>query len=232
YSPAMDFFTNCGLVLVVFFGGRAVLAGEMQIGELVAFLALVKFLYDPIGKLHTLNQMFQAGRAAAARVFEIMDEDVEPGLVQTRTAIAESLRKVGGDIEFKDVGFSYQGRSNVLQHISLRARPGETIALVGTTGAGKSTLVNLLTRFYEFDQGDITIDGVSLRNLPQAQLRGAIGLVTQESFLFNGTVRENLRFAKPDATDDELLEAAGAAGARHFIEHLPEGLSTLVGERG
>lgn len=232
YSPTMDFFTNCGLVLVVFLGGRAVLAGQMQIGELVAFLALVKFLYDPIGKLHTLNQMFQAGRAAAARVFEIMDEPVEPGLVDTRKSKVESEKVIGGDIEFKDVSFSYAGRSNVLQHISLHARPGETIALVGTTGAGKSTLVNLLTRFYEFEQGDITIDGISLRDLPQARLRGAIGLVTQESFLFNGTVRENLRFARPDATDEELLEAAGAAGARNFIEHLPEGLSTLVGERG
>jgi ABC-type multidrug transport system fused ATPase/permease subunit len=232
YSPTMDFFTNCGLVLVVFLGGRAVLAGEMQIGELVAFLALVKFLYDPIGKLHTLNQMFQAGRAAAARVFEIMDEPVEAGLVENPGARLESQKAIGGDIEFKDVSFSYAGRTNVLRHISLHARPGETIALVGTTGAGKSTLVNLLTRFYEFDQGDITIDDVSLRNLPQTRLRGAIGLVTQESFLFNGTVRENLRFAKPDATDEELLEAAGAAGARQFIEHLPEGLSTLVGERG
>ncbi len=232
YSPTMDFFTNCGLVLVVFLGGRAVLAGEMQIGELVAFLALVKFLYDPIGKLHTLNQMFQAGRAAAARVFEIMDEAPEPGLVESRTMKVESPKAIGGDIEFKDVSFSYQGRTNVLQHVSLRARPGETIALVGTTGAGKSTLVNLLTRFYEFDQGDITIDGVSLRDIPQARLRGAIGLVTQESFLFNGTVRENLRFAKPDATDEELLAAAESAGARAFIERLPEGLSTLVGERG
>ncbi len=232
YSPTMDFFTNCGLVLVVFLGGRAVLAGQMQIGELVAFLALVKFLYDPIGKLHTLNQMFQAGRAAAARVFEILDESVEPGLVETRMSRVENGKAIGGDLEFKDVSFSYAGRTNVLQHISLHARPGETIALVGTTGAGKSTLVNLLTRFYEFDEGDITIDGVSLRDLPQDRLRGAIGLVTQESFLFNGTVRENLRFAKPDATDEELLEAAGAAGARTFIEHLPEGLSTLVGERG
>jgi len=176
--------------------------------------------------------MFQAGRAAAARVFEIMDEPVEPGLSESQSSKIESTRRIGGDIEFKDVGFSYQGRPNVLQHISLHARPGETIALVGTTGAGKSTLVNMLTRFYEFDRGDITIDGISLRDLPQSRLRGATGLVTQESFLFNGTVRENLRFAKPDATDEELLEAAGAAGARHFIEHLPEGLSTLVGERG
>ena len=232
YSPTMDFFTNCGLVLVVFLGGRAVLLGQMQIGELVAFLALVKFLYDPIAKLHTLNQMLQAGRAAAARVFEIMDEAPEPGLVESRGSKVESQRPIGGDIEFTDVSFSYQGRTNVLQHVSLRARPGETIALVGTTGAGKSTLVNLLTRFYEFDQGDITIDGVSLRDFPQARLRGAIGLVTQESFLFNGTVRENLRFAKPDATDEELRAAAGSAGARAFIERLPEGLSTLVGERG
>ncbi len=231
YNPAMDFFNNCGLVLVVFLGGRAVLKGEMQLGELVAFLALVKFLYDPIARLHTLNQMFQAGRAAAGRVFEIMDEPVEAGL-QADAPSGTAASPIRGEVEFRDVSFSYAGRSNVLQHVSLHARPGETVALVGTTGAGKSTLVNLLTRFYEYEAGGITIDGVPLRSLPQGQLRRAVGLVTQESFLFNGTVRENLRFAKPDATDDELLRAAEAAGARAFIERLPEGLATIVGERG
>ncbi|MBS0656608.1 MAG: ABC transporter ATP-binding protein [Verrucomicrobia bacterium] len=236
YSPSMDFVTNCGLVLVVFFGGRAVLEGRLQIGELVAFLALVKFLYDPIGKLHTLNQMFQSGRAAAARVFEIMDEPVEPG----RRAKEEGGRKkeeedrapIRGEVEFRDVSFSYVGRTNVLEHITLHARPGETVALVGTTGAGKSTLVNLLTRFYEFTGGEILLDGRPLRDLPQDHLRRNVGLVTQESFLFNGTVRENLLFAKPDATDEELLRAAESAGARAFIERLPEKLDTVVGERG
>ncbi len=237
YNPSMDFFTNAGLVLVVFLGGRAVLAGDMQIGELVAFLTLVKFLYDPIGKLHTLNQMLQGGRAAAARVFEILDEPVEPGLradAQQEVSRAEAHARgaIRGNVEFRDVSFSYAGRSNVLQHITLRAQPGETVALVGTTGAGKSTLVNLLTRFYEYDAGEIAIDGVSLRDYPQDRLRRSVGLVTQESFLFNGTVRENLRFAKPDATDEELLAAAESAGARSFIERLPEGLGTIVGERG
>lgn len=238
YSPSMDFLTNCGLVLVVFLGGRAVLDGKLQIGELVAFLTLVKFLYDPIAKLHTLNQMFQGGRAAAARVFEIMDEPVEPG---RRGKKEEEWRSGGvedrepairGEVEFRDVSFSYAGRTQVLEHISLHAKPGETVALVGTTGAGKSTLVNLLTRFYEFDRGEITIDGRALHEIPQNRLRQAVGLVTQESFLFNGTVRENLLFAKPEATDEELLRAAESAGARVFIERLPEGLDTIVGERG
>lgn len=233
YSPSMDFFTNCGLVLMVFLGGRRVLAGQLQIGELVAFLTLVKFLYDPIGKLHTLNQMLQGGRAAAARVFEIMDEPVEAGrremLARTPGGGAPDIR---GEVEFRDVSFSYAGRSAVLEHITLHARPGETIALVGTTGAGKSTLVNLLTRFYEFESGEIRVDGIGLREIPLDQLRQAVGLVTQESFLFNGTVRENLLFAKPDATDAELLKAAEAAGARDFIERLPEKLDTVVGERG
>lgn len=237
YSPSMDFVTNCGLVLVVFFGGRAVLEGRLQIGELVAFLTLVKFLYDPIGKLHTLNQMFQSGRAAAARVFEIMDEPMEPG----RQGKEEGGRKkeegaaiapIRGEVEFKDVHFSYVGRTNVLERINLVARPGETIALVGTTGAGKSTLVNLLTRFYEYSSGEILVDGRPLRELPLDHLRRNVGLVTQESFLFNGTVRENLLFAKPDATDAELMQAAESAGARAFIERLPEGLDTVVGERG
>lgn len=252
YSPSMDFLTNCGLVLIVFLGGQKVLAGQLQIGELVAFLTLVKFLYDPIGKLHTLNQMFQGGRAAAARVFEIMDEPMEPGRRAEKEEGGKNSRAqrdsrsdsgpigggneegqtIRGDVEFRDVSFSYAGRTHVLEHINLHAQPGQTIALVGTTGAGKSTLVNLLTRFYEFEGGSITIDGVPLRDIPQNRLRRAVGLVTQESFLFNGTVRENLRFAKPDATDEELLAAAESAGARAFIERLPEGLGTIVGERG
>ena len=305
YSPSMDFLAGAGLVLVTFLGGRAVLRNEMQLGELVAVLALVKFLYDPVAKLHTLNQMFQAGRAASARVFEILDTPVEPGhaaelpIADCRLPIDSRVtgaprsgapspsvpadeectppldpalelrdpqlevaptsaeddaaaspvpsgalaaspnrqsaignRQLSGSVEFRDVSFSYEGRHGVLQHITLSARPGETVALVGATGAGKSTLVNLLPRFYEFDAGEILLDGQPLRSLPLDYVRRNVGVVTQESFLFNGTVRDNLRFARPEATDEELLEACAAAGARDFIERLPEQLGTVVGERG
>ena len=227
YNPAMSFLGALGTVLVVGFGGRAVLSGEMGVGDLVAFLWLVGLLYEPVGRLHSLNQLVQAGRAAGERVFEILDAPAEPGHVE-----ADERVDIAGDVRFQDVCFSYSEEVPVLHHISLRAQPGETIALVGHTGAGKSTLVNLLTRFYEFDSGEILIDGQPLRDLPKSTLRSAVGMVTQESFLFNGTVRDNLRLGRPAATDAELWEALEAANARAFVERMADGLDTAVGERG
>lgn len=227
YSPAMSFVGAMGAVLVIGFGGRAVLHGEMSVGDLVAFLWLVGALYEPIGKLHSLNQLLQAGRTAGERVFEIMDTPAEPGRVE----MDEPL-EIKGDVLFKDVGFAYSEELPVLHHINLHAKPGETIALVGHTGAGKSTLVHLLTRFYEFETGEILIDGRPLRDLSKSALRSAVGMVTQESFLFNGSIRDNLLLGNPKATDGALWGALDAANAREFVERLPDGLDTVVGERG
>src|SRR5688572_22962825 len=176
YNPSMSFLGACGAVLVIGFGGRAVLNGEMSVGDLVAFLWLVGALYDPISKLHSLNQLVQAGRAAGERVFEILDTPAEPGRVQH-----DERAEVKGDVRFQDVSFAYSEELPVLHHVSLHARPGETIALVGHTGAGKSTLVHLLTRFYEFDSGEILIDGKPLREFSKSALRSAVGMVTQET---------------------------------------------------
>jgi len=227
YNPAMSFLGACGAVLVIGFGGRAVLRGEMSVGDLVAFLWLVGALYEPIGKLHSLNQIVQSGRAAGERVFEILDTAAEPGRVEYEESAA-----VDGDVRFQDVSFAYSEELPVLHHVNLHARPGETIALVGHTGAGKSTLVHLLTRFYEFDSGEILIDGKPLRDFSKSVLRSAVGMVTQESFLFNGSIRDNLRLGKPTATDAELWQVLEAANAREFVERLPENLGTVVGERG
>ena len=231
YRPTMDFFASLGLVLVVGFGGKAVLDGALQLGDLVAFLMLVQFLYEPIARLHQLNQLFQAGRAAGERVFEILDEKTEPGRID---ADAENNARefFAGDVRFQNVCFSYSENLPVLRNINLHAQPGETLALVGATGAGKSTLVNLLTRFYEFDSGEILIDEKPLRDFSKNALRSAVGMVTQESFLFNGTIRDNLRIGKPDASDDEMFAALEAANARSFVERMPGGLGTIVGERG
>jgi ABC-type multidrug transport system fused ATPase/permease subunit len=228
YHPSMYLIGSLGIVLTVWFGARAVLSGAMQTGDLIAFLMLTGFLYEPINRLHQLNQLVQAGRAAGERVFEIIDEPIEPGWDVARETV-----RVSGDVRFEDVGFNYSADgAPALQHISFHARPGETIALVGTTGAGKSTLVNLLTRFYEYEAGEILIDGTPIREFGMRRLREMIAVVTQESFLFNGTIRENLLMGKPTATDAELLAAAEAANARPFIDLLPKGLSSVVGERG
>lgn len=231
YNPSMSFLASVGLVIVLGVGGSKVLAGQLEIGELVAFLTLVGFLYEPIGRLHQLNQLVQSGRAAAERVFEIMDVDEEPGQGQVGVFAGERLG-LRGDIEFCKVSFSYSEDIPVLREISLHATPGETIALVGATGAGKSTLVNLITRFYEFDSGDILVDGRPIREYPKSALRQEIGMVTQESFLFNGSIRENLAIGRADATEQEMLEALEAANARQLLDKLPEGLDTNVGERG
>ena len=238
YSPSMSMFEAIGALLVLGFGSHAVLTGAMQIGDLVAFLMLTAFLYDPVSRLHQLNQLVQAGRAAGERVFEILDEQVEAGAVaeigDPGTAITDRGYKarILGDIRYENVSFSYVEGLPALRHVSFHAQPGATVALVGATGAGKSTLVNLLVRFYEFTSGEIYIDGKPVREYELRTLREAIGVVTQESFLFNGSIRENLLMGKPDATGAELWRAVDAANARQFIERLPDGLESVVGERG
>src|SRR6266478_5965 len=238
YSPSMSMFEAFGAVLVLGFGSHAVLTGAMQIGDLVASLMLMAFLYDPISRLHQLNQLVQAGRAAGERVFEILDEAVEPGWIDpSKDGLAaanknKSTARIAGDIRYEDVSFSYAEGLPALSHIFFHARPGETIALVGATGAGKSTLVSLLARFYEFSSGQIYVDGKSIRDYDLRGLREAIGVVTQESFLFNGSIRENLLMGKPSASQAELWRAVDAANARQFIERLPDGLESVVGERG
>ena len=227
YSPSMSMFEACGAIVVLGFGSHWVLTGALQMGDLVASLMLMAFLYDPASKLHQLNQLVQAGRAAGERVFEILDEPIEPGWTDKKTSV-----RIAGDIRYVDLSFSYAEGLPALRHISLHARPGETVALVGATGAGKSTLVSLLARFYEFNEGEILIDGKPIRDYGIRTLRENIGLVTQESFLFNGSIRENLLMGKPDATDVQLMEAVDAANARAFIERLPNGLESIVGERG
>ena len=231
YSPSMSMFEAIGAVLVLAFGSRAVLTGTMQIGDLVAFLLLTAFLYDPVSRLHQLNQLVQAGRAAGERVFDILDEKPEPGFAAGLGDSGYSAR-ILGDIRYDNVCFSYSEGLPALRHVSFDAPPGTTTALVGATGAGKSTLVNLLVRFYEFDSGQIYVDGKPIRDYDLRTLREAIGVVTQESFLFNGSIRENLLMGKPTATEAELWGAVDAANARQFIERLPDGLQSVVGERG
>jgi len=206
-----------------------VLAGAITLGEMVGFLFFLALFYEPVGRLHGLNQMLPAARAAGERVFDILDATTETA-ASKRT---ETLRTpVRGEVIYDEVAFSYRPDRVVLQNISLHARPGEMVALVGPTGAGKSTLLNLLPAFHQATAGRITIDGQDISRVSLESLRHAISVVSQEPFLFNGTVRENILYGKLDAAEAELIAAARAANCHDFISRLPEGYDSRVGERG
>ena len=224
YNPSMSFFGAVGSIIVIGVGTNLALEGELERGELVAFLFFLALFYEPIARLHSLNQLIQSGRAAGERVFEILDSDEEPNMTE-----GEDLGLVKGRVVYEDVSFSYTDRMPTLTGVNLVAEPGQTIALVGPTGAGKSTIINLLTRFYEHDDGKVMIDGRCVSTLKKDGLRAAIGYVTQESFLFNGTVRENLVIARRDADDDALWDALRIANAEGFIRRMPDGLDTKSG---
>jgi ABC-type multidrug transport system fused ATPase/permease subunit len=231
YSPAMTFAASLGTALVMWIGGSQVESGKMTVGQLVGFIFYLAYFYDPVSRLHGLNQMLQAARAAGERVFDILDstEERPPGGALRRATLPTP---VAGAVQYEDVHFGYVPNRPALRGISLRAAPGEMIALVGPTGSGKSTLVNLLPAFYEITSGRITIDGHDIAGVSLESLRSQVSVVSQEAFLFNGTVRENILYGNLDATEDQLLAAAGAANCHDFIAHLPQGYDSHVGERG
>jgi ATP-binding cassette, subfamily B, bacterial len=229
YSPAMSFAGALGMVLVLWVGGSQVLAGQITIGKLIGFLFYLALFYEPVSRLHALNQMLQAGRAAGERVFDILDSPVERAGSSLTTALREPVQ---GKVVYENVCFQYGAGQPVLGDISLTARPGEMVALVGPTGAGKSTLVNLLAAFYEATSGRITVDGQDIRGVSLESLRRHISVVSQEAFLFNGTVRENILYGRLDATEEELVAASRAANCHGFISQLPQGYDSRVGERG
>ena len=228
YNPSMSFIGGIGFILVIGFGGNLALQGQMSPGEITAFLLYLTLFYEPVSRLHQLNQMLQSGRAAAERVFEILDSEDEPGLAE-----GEKLKTpIKGKVEYINVKFNYGEGNETISDVNLNAAPGQTIALVGPTGAGKTTLINLLTRFYEYDLGEILIDNVNIKTVSKESLRSAIGYVTQESFLFNGTVRDNLLIANREASEDQIWDALKIANAYDFVKKLHKGLDTEVGERG
>lgn len=252
YSPAMGFAGAIGFALVLWVGGRMVIQQQMEPGALVGYLLYLGMFYTPVGQLHGLNQLLQSGRAAGERVLDILDATEERADGKQRRRLHTPVR---GEVIYENVGFSYapalEARSPdqrethekpptatvpesgpVLRSISLQARPGEMIALVGPTGAGKSTLVNLLPGFYEPTAGRILIDGQDISRATLTSLREHISVVSQEAFLFNGTIRENILYGKLDATEAELLAATRAANCHEFILRLPQGYDSRVGERG
>jgi ATP-binding cassette subfamily B protein len=229
YSTGMACIGAMGSAIVLYVGGQDVLAGHhFTDGDLVKFLFYVGMFYAPVAQLHSINQLYQAGRASSDRVAEILDAATE----NYGEANAEPAVRATGDVEYRHVDFSYRPDVPALHDITVDVAAGQCVALVGPTGAGKSTLVALLSRFYEATGGQITLDGRDIAQMPLRELREQVGVVSQETFLFNGTIIDNLRFGRPDATRSEIEEMARAACVHDFVANMPEGYDTHVGERG
>jgi ABC-type multidrug transport system fused ATPase/permease subunit len=228
YNPSLALLNGLGGVLVLAVGARMVMAGQLTLGALFAFLSYVAMFYQPIRALVTVSETLQSALATSERLFEILDE--APDVQDAPDAAA--LPPLRGEVIFHDVAFRYGTGEEVLAGINLHVRPGELVALVGRSGAGKTTLVNLLARFYDPTGGHITVDGYDLRTVRQRSLRAQIAMVLQDTFLFNGTVAENIAYGRPDAGPEEIERAARLANAQEFIQELPEGYETQIGERG
>ena len=227
-TPTVEFLAAIAVTFIVWFGGYEVVNEVITAGELVAFLTYAVNLANPVKRLSRVYAAIQKAMAAAERVFDIMDLDEKI----TDVPGAKPLPPIKGKVEFKDITFSYKEGQPALQHISLKAEPGQMIALVGPSGSGKSTIANLIPRFYDVDSGVITIDDHDIRQVTADSLREQIGLVPQETMLFSTSVMENIRYGRLEATDEEVIEAAKAANAEEFIKELPEGYDTKLGERG
>jgi subfamily B ATP-binding cassette protein MsbA len=224
----MQLLGGIGIALVVWFGGSQVLSGASTPGTFFSFLTALIMIYEPLKGISRVNSVLQQGIAAAERVFDVLD--VERDVEEKKGAV--KLPKVKELIEFKDARFQYDPKTEVLKGINLQVKTGEVLALVGPSGGGKSTLVNLIPRFFDVSSGFLTIDGRDIRDVTLRSLRNQIGMVTQQTILFNDTVRNNIAYGSQNATYEQVKEAARAAHALDFIQQLPEGFDTVIGESG
>jgi ATP-binding cassette subfamily B protein len=237
YFPAVEMLSGIAIAVIVLYGGYQAIEGTITAGTVVAFIAALGYLFDPIQQLSQLYTTYQSGMAALEKIFQLLD--VRADLADSPDAV--ELPRIEGEISFEDISFSYPRRRGpedgepatlALDGVSLEVEPGETIALVGATGAGKSTMAKLVARFYDPTQGRVRVDEHDLREISSSSLRSQMGIVPQEAFLFSGTIRENIAFGRPDASDEEVRAAAAAVGVDGFIDELENGYETEVGERG
>jgi ATP-binding cassette subfamily B protein len=224
--PLMTFIGNIGYVLICVIGGILVTKRSIEIGDIQAFIQYVRQFTMPITQLATISNIIQSTIASAERVFELLDEQEEIPEVSN----AAVIKQPRGEVEFQHVRFGYKPDVTLIKDMNIDVKSGQTIAIVGPTGAGKTTLVNLLMRFYEINGGKILIDGIDITELKRSNLRRMFGMVLQDTWLFNGTIRDNIAYGRDGATEQEIVEAAKAAHADHFIRTLPEGYNTILNE--
>ena len=225
-KPIMDFGSNINYVIICLVGAIKVTSGNMALGDIQAFVQYSRQFNQPIGQLSNIINNIQSAIASAERVFELLDEEEE---VKDRVD-AVTIKELKGNVKIDNIDFSYSPDKKLIQNMNLDIKPGAKVAIVGPTGAGKTTIVNLLMRFYDVDKGSILVDGVNIKSMRRGYLRSLYGMVLQDTWLFNGTVKENIAYGKENATDEEIIEAAKAACADHFIKTLPHGYDTILDE--
>ncbi|HEU5043530.1 MAG TPA: ABC transporter ATP-binding protein [Nocardioidaceae bacterium] len=225
--PTMMFIGNLNYVVIAVLGGLRVASGTMSLGDVQAFIQYSRQFTQPLTQVASMVNLLQSGVASAERVFELLDAEEERPEEHAPLAVGGR-----GEVVFEEVSFRYDAEKPLIEDLSLVARPGRTVAIVGPTGAGKTTLVNLIMRFYDVDSGRITLDGVDVSTMRRADLRGRIGMVLQDSWLFNGTIRENIAYGRPDASEEEIREAARATFVDRFVHNLPAGYDTVIDEEG
>ncbi|MFC5338023.1 ABC transporter ATP-binding protein [Leucobacter denitrificans] len=224
--PSMNFVQSLTYVLIAVVGALRVTSGNLTLGDVTAFIQYSREFAQPVGQMAGMANMLQSGVASAERTFELLDADEQ----DPESESAKLPERTDGHVSFENVSFSYDPHTPLIEDLSLEARPGHTIAIVGPTGAGKTTLVNLIMRFYELNSGRILLDGVDITALTRSDLRSHVGMVLQDAWLFSGTIRENIRYGRLDATDDEVVEAAKATMVDRFVRQLPEGYDTVIEE--
>ena len=227
-TPVMEFLSMTGVAVVLWFGGKDVINGVWTLGDFTAFILAITQMYQPIKNFAQLNSTIQKAASGSERVFEILDEKVEI----FDAPDAKTLDTFSKNIIYKNVSFQYEQDKPILKNVNIDIEKGQTVAFVGSSGSGKSTIANLILRFYDVNSGEILVDGTNIKNLTLESLRDKIGVVSQDVFLFNDTIRYNIAYGKLDATDEEIEAAAKAANAHKFISKMPQGYNTLIGERG
>jgi len=227
-TPIIEFINTCGLAIIFWYGGYEVIRGNLDAGQLISFLTALVGLFTPIKNLSKMSNVISQSVGAGERVFEIIDAPVDV----EESPDAVEMTSCRGEVEFRDVFFAYNQNEPVLRNVNIKVAPGEVVALVGPSGAGKTTFINLIPRFFDVSSGAVKIDEIDVKQLSMASMRRFIAMVPQETLLFSGTIEDNIRFGRLDATHDEIVEAAKLANAHDFIMAQPDGYDTVLGERG